>query len=81
MKLVISASGLALAAAVLLSSGTGVFAQRFYAPRDLVPNDPSYSGVPNIPDEQGCVKLCIRDTSPCDPPQYKRTDGRCVIDH
>jgi hypothetical protein len=24
-----------------------------------------------------CVALCAMDTSPCDPPEYKRTDGRC----
>ena len=24
-----------------------------------------------------CVKLCRRDTSPCDPPEFKAADGRC----
>ena len=24
-----------------------------------------------------CVKLCRRDTSPCDPPYFKQADGRC----
>lgn len=24
-----------------------------------------------------CDKLCERDASPCDPPQYKQADGRC----
>ena len=25
-----------------------------------------------------CIKECVQDTSPCDPPEYKRTDGRCT---
>ena len=25
-----------------------------------------------------CVKECTQDTSPCDPPEFKRTDGRCT---
>jgi hypothetical protein len=24
-----------------------------------------------------CQKLCNTDTSPCDPPEFKRADGRC----
>ena len=24
-----------------------------------------------------CPKDCAQDTSPCDPPEYKRTDARC----
>lgn len=24
-----------------------------------------------------CVMLCRRDTSPCDPPEFKQADGRC----
>jgi hypothetical protein len=24
-----------------------------------------------------CVKLCRRDTNPCDPPEFKAADGRC----
>ncbi len=24
-----------------------------------------------------CAKACTQDTSPCDPPEYKRTDSRC----
>lgn len=26
-----------------------------------------------------CVKLCRRDSSPCDPPEFKRADGRCDV--
>ncbi len=25
-----------------------------------------------------CVKECVQDFSPCDPAEYKRTDGRCT---
>jgi hypothetical protein len=25
-----------------------------------------------------CQKLCPTDMSPCDPPEYKRADGRCT---
>ena len=31
----------------------------------------------NVPDENGCVRICLQDTSPCDPPSFKHTDGRC----
>lgn len=24
-----------------------------------------------------CVKLCRRDSNPCDPPEFKHADGRC----
>lgn len=24
-----------------------------------------------------CVKLCRRDSNPCDPPAFKQADGRC----
>ena len=24
-----------------------------------------------------CVKMCRRDSNPCDPPQFKQADGRC----
>ena len=39
--------------------------------------NPAASGVPNVPDLQGCVKWCQRDLNPCDPPLFKRADGRC----
>lgn len=31
--------------------------------------------------ERGCLKLCIRDYSPCDPPRYKQADARCSPRH
>ncbi len=33
-------------------------------------------GVLNVPDRRGCVKDCLADINPCDPPELKR-DGRC----
>ena len=39
--------------------------------------NPAASGVPNVPDLQGCVKWCVRDQNPCDPSIFKRADGRC----
>ena len=39
--------------------------------------NPAASGVPNVPDLQGCVKWCRTDQNPCDPPLFKRADGRC----
>lgn len=35
------------------------------------------NGAQNVPDLQGCVRWCERDLNPCDPPEFKRTDGRC----
>ena len=37
----------------------------------------TYADVPGVPDPNGCVKLCFRDSSPCDPPLYKKADNRC----
>lgn len=37
-------------------------------------------GVTNVPDRNGCVKWCFRDLNPCDPPEFKRADGRCFDD-
>ena len=35
------------------------------------------AGVLNVPDRHGCEKWCLHDMNPCDPPLFKRTDGRC----
>ncbi len=68
----------ALAAAAMLPSPA--FAQSYGDDRfdptlgffDVEPYVPE-----NVPDRNGCVKICFRDVSPCDPIQYKRVDGRC----
>ena len=77
-KIVQAVSAALLASATMLVTlPTPASAQRYYPPRRLPPNDPSYGNVPNVPNEQGCVKWCFRDSNPCDPPEYKRADGRC----
>ncbi len=56
------------------------FAQSRHGYRQVPRGDnPTYSGVPNVPDDQGCVKWCFRDLGPCDPPEFKRADGRCNL--
>ena len=52
----------------------------FYAPRHArtARNDgynPNEGLQPN-----GCVKQCPLDLNPCDPPDFKRADGRCTLD-
>ncbi len=47
----------------------------FGAPTDTV------QSFPNVPNRHGCVRQCIQDLSPCDPPSYKQADGRCSEDH
>ncbi len=33
------------------------------------------------PTERVCVPWCPADLNPCDPPDYKRADGRCMWDN
>ncbi len=33
---------------------------------------------PSIAEELGCVKMCEEDLTPCDPPAFKKVDGRCA---
>ena len=40
---------------------------------------PFYQGRSAYRDFYSCPQLCDTDTSPCDPPQYKATDGRCNV--
>jgi hypothetical protein len=47
---------------------------RFYVGED----DPDAFLHPRIPDANGCVKLCLKDDSPCDPDYFKHADGRCT---
>ena len=60
----------------------------FFTPQPLSPRD-SYRGVYPNPYYRGgrrafgdpapyCQKLCLQDFAPCDPPEYKRADGRCT---
>lgn len=32
-------------------------------------------------DTPGCVRECVRDFNPCDPPSFKQIDGRCKHTH
>jgi hypothetical protein len=63
-------------ATVALGASTAS-AQYFYRP-PVVYDGPSYSPYYGAPARAFyCVKDCTQDTSPCDPPEFKRTDGRC----
>ena len=70
--------GAAVLAAVVAAS-PGLARNRTYVPPGWGDQTPLFAGVPNVPDEHGCVKWCFRDTGPCDPPDYKRADGRCDL--
>ena len=76
MKKHVVVSALALSCFVSFSAAPAG-AQQFYAPRPLGHAAPAYSGVPDVPDEQGCVRMCERDDNPCDSPLFKHEDGRC----
>ena len=42
---------------------------------------PAYTGPDYYAPARGgfyCQKLCPMDVTPCDPPEYKRADGRCA---
>ena len=58
----------------------------FFTPQPLPPGRP-YRGLYANPYYRGrafgapaqfCQKLCLQDFAPCDPPEYKRADGRCT---
>ena len=60
----------------------------FFTPQPY-PRGQPYRGVYPNPYYQGgrrafgdpspyCQKLCLQDFAPCDPPEYKRADGRCT---
>lgn len=69
--------GAAAAFAALSWSATWANDLPFELPA-LIPNEQmTLYDVPNVPDARGCVKMCVRDDSPCDPPSYKRADNRC----
>ena len=67
-----------LAALALLSGATAALAQGFAPYNGLYPN-PRYEGRSGFgAPPQYCQQLCAQDTVPCDPPEYKRADGRCT---
>ena len=67
-----------LSAATAAAVAPTASAQYYYRP-PVVYTDPSYSPYYAAPTRAFyCVKACSQDTSPCDPPEYKRTDARCT---
>lgn len=69
----------ALAAAAVCQPA-GVRAQPAKVERSFIFRPPD-DQVPNVPDRSGCVRACAQDAGPCDPPIYKRADGRCTRDY
>lgn len=66
-----------LSAATIALVAPTASAQYYYRP-PIVYDDPSYGPYHAAPTRAFyCVKACTQDTSPCDPPEYKRTDARC----
>lgn len=74
MRIVSVATLSAAAVAILAPAASAQFHQRYpayearpYSAYEVAPSPAFY-----------CVKDCMQDTKPCDPPVYKRADGRCV---
>jgi hypothetical protein len=67
------------ALAILLSS-SGAMAQSGFSPRypehtgSTTPHQVQHTLI----DPAACVRWCSLDLNPCDPAQYKITDGRCT---
>jgi hypothetical protein len=76
---VIIAAAISYVAAMSIPSTPAWAGSPYYREKARAPSrpDPDASGVPGIPNLQGCIKLCERDLNPCDPPVYKQADGRC----
>jgi hypothetical protein len=65
-----------LIAAVAAAFSLPATAQTMWGPfRDT--RSPYYEGRSIYGQPLVCEKLCTADMSPCDPPEYKRADGRC----
>lgn len=56
-------------AAVALSAGPAAAKQKHRKARPVYETARISAGV--------CQPMCSFDMTPCDPPEYKRTDGRC----
>ncbi|HMN73481.1 MAG TPA: hypothetical protein PKA55_16595 [Rhodoblastus sp.] len=70
--------GLSMAAIALAAPGASAQFHHRYPPVYAAP----YEAAPVYYSERVpafyCVRECTQDTSPCDPPEYKRTDARCT---
>ncbi len=69
--------GLALAAVAAAGLAAAPAAAQYYRPRGPVYAPPAYSTY-GAAYGGYCVKMCPQDVTPCDPPEFKRTDGRCA---
>ena len=66
-------------AAIIVMAGWGpALAQSNDRAHPSSANEPS---IPNVPDRNGCVRLCEFDLNPCDSPIDKKLDGRCTLKH
>ena len=69
-------TALSVGLASLLMSAPAI-AQQAGPYRGTYPN-PAYEGRSGFGSPPPyCQKLCTQDVTPCDPPEYKRADGRC----
>ena len=74
-------AGFALIAAPVFAqarSSRPVYIEPGPFPQIGVPFSSRDIGIPGP--ERICVKGCTRDSSPCDPIEYKQADGRCNYD-
>ena len=71
---------IAMSAAALALSASVASAQVYYrhAPVYVEPGYSAPAYYSSRAEGFYCVKECTQDTSPCDPPEFKRTDGRCT---
>jgi len=72
---------LAMSAVAVLALSAPVASAQVYYRHAPVYLEPGYAAPAYYsPRAEGfyCVKECTQDTSPCDPPEFKRTDGRCT---
>ena len=72
-------AALIVAAALTLGLSAVPMARAGQSGRFLPPAADDEPQIPNVPDRNGCVKLCDLDELPCDPPLYKKLDGRCNL--
>ena len=77
---VLAAIGLAMTGPVALS-GPASAQSGYGAPPPRYDAFDPFDFLDGSPDTLGCMKDCVRDFSPCDPPMFKRTDGRCKHTH
>ena len=60
-----------------LLSGSAAHSKVYYHKQEQGTAGSNYGNDLDIPGHTGCVKSCMRDSSPCDSPLYKHADNRC----